>query len=224
MGMFNSILSRLIGNKKQREAAEMLAGMVNGKDGEQQKGIQSIKLTNGAANGFYLLTLSNEAGDEVYSQVKIYGATDKYAGIMTAADKKKLDGISDSNIAIHKIKFHNSMSGSEQFSSTVNFTDVGLNEGVSSAFENIYIIPLYGNSGELDNGILPVPLLPLKELLLMGEYIHCEINPNVSDQLICQKMVITAQSRFNPNQEEDEFWYTGLKLEIFNMTFENIPK
>lgn len=34
MSMFNSILSRLIGNKKQKEAAEMLAGMVNaeGKD------------------------------------------------------------------------------------------------------------------------------------------------------------------------------------------------
>ena len=29
MSMFNSILSRLIGNKKQKEAAEMLAGMVN---------------------------------------------------------------------------------------------------------------------------------------------------------------------------------------------------
>ena len=180
MGIFNGKLNRLIGNKKQKKVAEMLAEMLleweDGKDGKDGQDSGSDDESSGSLPGIY------------------------------------------------KIKFHNSMSGSEQFSATVNFTDIGINEGVSTDFENIYIIPLYGNSGELDNGILPVPLLPLKELLLMGEYIHCEINPNVSDQLICQKIVLTAQSRFNPNQEEDEYWYTGLKLEIFNMTFENIPK
>ena len=52
-----------------------------------------LKLVNGAANGFYLLTLTNEAGDRQYSQIKIYGATTQYAGIMTAADKTKLENV-----------------------------------------------------------------------------------------------------------------------------------
>ena len=82
MGIFNAILNRRIGNKKQKEAAEMLVGMVNNKDKPEY--IESIKMTNGASNGFYILTLSNEAGDKQYSQVKIYGATDKYAGIIPA--------------------------------------------------------------------------------------------------------------------------------------------
>lgn len=100
----------------------------------------------------------------------------------------------------------------------MNFSDCGINEGVAADFENIYVVPLFGNSIEIDNSILPVQLLPLKELLLMGEYIHCEINPNVF--LGYKKFVITAQSRFNPDHEEDEYWYTGLKLDIYNVQIE----
>ncbi len=106
---------------------------------------------------------------------------------------------------------------SEQFSATVNFSDCGINEGVASDFENIYVVPMYGRSKEINNNILPVPLLPLKELLLMGEYIHCEIDPTMSDSLAYKKIVITAQSRFNPDHEEDEYRYTGLKLNIYNV-------
>lgn len=53
-----------------------------------------LKLVNGAANGFYLITLTNEEGTQQYSQIKIYGATPQYAGIMTAADKVALDDLS----------------------------------------------------------------------------------------------------------------------------------
>lgn len=51
----------------------------------------AYKIANGAANGFYMLSLTNETGDVVYSQVKIYGASSSLAGIMTAEDKRKLD-------------------------------------------------------------------------------------------------------------------------------------
>ena len=139
--------------------------------------------------------------------------------------EKDKDGESDDESSgnapvIYKMYFIDSQNESEQFSATVNFSDCGINEGVAADFENIYVVPMYGRSKEINNNILPVPLLPLKELLLMGEYFHCEIDPTVSDSLAYKKIVITAQSRFNPDHEEDEYWYTGLKLEIYNVQIE----
>ena len=139
--------------------------------------------------------------------------------------EKDKDGESDDESSgnspvIYKMHFINTQSGTEQFSATVNFSDCGIDEGVASDFENVYVVPMYGNSIEIDNAILPVPLLPLKELLLMGEFIHCEIDPEVSDYLAYRKIVITAQSRFNSDQEEDEYWYTGLKLDFYNINID----
>lgn len=224
MGIFNAILNRRIGNKKQKEAAEMLVGMVNKKDDgqEEQEYIRSIKLTNGASNGFYILTLSNETGDKQYSQVKIYGATDKYAGIMTSADKKKLDAVPESLPQIVKMKFTSSVvEESGAFSAIANFEDFGLQRGTYDKFENIYIVPVYSYTGD-ENGydILPVQLIPLKELLLMGEFVYLFINPHSADSVQYRRMKISAQKAPNPAQDEDEFLYTGLQLDIANVTFD----
>lgn len=224
MGIFNAILNRRIGNKKQKEAAEMLVGMVNNKDDGQEKPeyIESIKLTNGASNGFYLLTLSNEAGDKQYSQVKIYGATDKYAGIMTSADKKKLDAVPESFPRIVTMKFTSTViEESGAFSAITNFEDCGLQRGTYDKFENIYIVPMYSYSGEENSyDILPVQLIPLKELLLMGEFVYLFINPHSADSVQYRRMKISAQKAPNPAQDEDEFLYTGLQLDIANVTFD----
>lgn len=224
MGIFNAILNRRIGNKKQKEAAEMLVGMVNNKDDgkEEQEYIKSIKLTNGASNGFYLLTLSNEAGDKQYSQIKMYGATEKYAGIMTSADKKKLDAVPESFPRIVTMKFTSSViEESGAFSAITNFENCGLQRGTYDKFENIYIVPVYSYTGEeYSYDILPVQLIPLKELLLMGEFVYLFINPHSADSLQYRRMKITAQTAPNPAQDEDEFLYTGLKLDITNVTFD----
>ena len=224
MGIFNAILNRRIGNKKQKEAAEMRVGMVNKKDDGEEKPeyIESIKLTNGASNGFYILTLSNEAGDKQYSQVKIYGATDKYAGIMTSADKKKLDAVPESFPRIVTMKFTSSViEESGAFSAITNFEDCGLQAGTYDKFENIYIVPVYSYTGQEDNfNILPVQLIPLKELLVMGEFVYLFINPNNLDSVQYRRMRITAQKSPNPAPGEDEFLYTGLQLDITNVTFE----
>ena len=220
MGIFNAILNRRIGNKKQKEAAEMLVGMVNNKDKPEY--IESIKLTNGASNGFYILTLSNEEGDKQYSQVKIYGATDKYAGIMTSADKKKLDAVPESFPRIVTMKFTSSViEESGAFSAITNFEDCGLQPGTYDKFENIYIVPVYSYTGEENSyDILPVQLIPLKELLLMGEFIYTFIIPNHLDSVQYRRMKITALKKPNPTPDEDEFLYAGLQLDIANVTFE----
>lgn len=224
MGIFNAILNRRIGNKKQKEAAEMLVGMVNKKDDgqEEQEYIRSIKLTNGASNGFYILTLSNEEGDKQYSQVKIYGATDKYAGIMTSADKKKLDAVPESFPRIVTMKFTSSViEESGAFSAITNFEDCGLQRGTYDKFENIYIVPVYSYTGEENSyDILPVQLIPLKELLLMGEFIYTFIIPNHLDSVQYRRMKITAIKMPNPTPDEDEFLYAGLQLDIMNVTFD----
>lgn len=224
MGIFNAILNRRIGNKKQKEAAEMLVGMVNKKDDgqEEQEYIKSVKLTNVASNGFYILTLSNEEGDKQYSQVKIYGATDKYAGIMTSADKKKLDAVPESFPRIVTMKFTSSViEESGAFSAITNFEDCGLQPGTYDKFENIYIVPVYSYTGEENSyDILPVQLIPLKELLLMGEFIYTFIIPNHLDSVQYRRMKITALKKPNPTPDEDEFLYAGLQLDIANVTFE----
>ena len=224
MGIFNAILNRRIGNKKQKEAAEMLVGMVNNKEDGKDKPeyIESIKLTNGASNGFYILTLSNEEGDKQYSQVKIYGATDKYAGIMTSADKKKLDAVPESFPRIVTMKFTSSViEESGAFSAITNFEDCGLQPGTYDKFENIYIVPVYSYTGEENSyDILPVQLIPLKELLLMGEFIYTFIIPNHLDSVQYRRMKITALKKPNPTPDEDEFLYAGLQLDIANVTFE----
>ena len=220
MGIFNAILNRRIGNKKQKEAAEMLVGMVNNKDKPEY--IESIKLTNGASNGFYILTLSNEAGDKQYSQIKMYGATEKYAGIMTSADKKKLDAVPESFPRIVTMKFTSSViEESGAFSAITNFENCGLHPGTYDKFENIYIVPVYSYTGEENSyDILPVQLIPLKELLLMGEFVYLFINPHSADSLQYRRMIITAQKMPNPTPDEDEFLYAGLQLDITNVTFE----
>jgi hypothetical protein len=224
MGIFNAILNRRIGNKKQKEAAEMLVGMVNNKEDGKDKPeyIESIKMTNGASNGFYILTLSNEAGDKQYSQVKIYGATDKYAGIMTSADKKKLDAVPESFPQIVTMKFTSTViEESGAFSAITYFEDCGLQRGTYDKFENIYIVPVYSYTGEENSyDILPVQLIPLKELLLMGEFIYTFINPNTLDSVQYRRMKITAQKMPNPTPGEDEFLYAGLQLDITNVTFD----
>ena len=220
MGIFNAILNRRIGNKKQKEAAEMLVGMVNNKDKPEY--IESIKLTNGASNGFYILTLSNEAGDKQYSQIKMYGATEKYAGIMTSADKKKLDAVPESFPRIVTMKFTSSViEESGAFSAITNFENCGLHPGTYDKFENIYIVPVYSYTGEENSyDILPVQLIPLKELLLMGEFVYLFINPHSADSLQYRRMIITAQKMPNPTPDEDEFLYAGLQLDITNVTFD----
>lgn len=224
MGIFNAILNRRIGNKKQKEAAEMLVGMVNNKDDGKDKPeyIESIKLTNGASNGFYILTLSNEAGDKQYSQIKMYGATEKYAGIMTSADKKKLDAVPESFPRIVTMKFTSSViEESGAFSAITNFENCGLQRGTYDKFENIYIVPVYSYTGEENSyDILPVQLIPLKELLLMGEFVYLFINPHSADSLQYRRMIITAQKMPNPTPDEDEFLYAGLQLDITNVTFD----
>ena len=224
MGIFNAILNRRIGNKKQKEAAEMLVGMVNNKDDGKDKPeyIESIKMTNGASNGFYILTLSNEAGDKQYSQVKIYGATDKYAGIMTSADKKKLDAVPESFPRIVMMKFTSTViEESGAFSAITNFEDCGLQPGTYDKFENIYIVPVYSYTGEENSyDILPVQLIPLKELLLMGEFIYTFIIPNHLDSVQYRRMKITVLKKPNPTPDEDEFLYAGLQLDITNVTFD----
>ena len=224
MGIFNAILNRRIGNKKQKEAAEMLVGMINNKDDGKDKPeyIESIKLTNGASNGFYILTLSNEAGDKQYSQIKMYGATEKYAGIMTSADKKKLDAVPESFPRIVTMKFTSSViEESGAFSAITNFENCGLQRGTYDKFENIYIVPVYSYTGEENSyDILPVQLIPLKELLLMGEFVYLFINPHSADSLQYRRMIITAQKMPNPTPDEDEFLYAGLQLDITNVTFD----
>ena len=224
MGIFNAILNRRIENKKQKEAAEMLVGVDNKEDDgqEEQEYIKSVKLTNVASNGFYILTLSNEEGDKQYSQVKIYGATDKYAGIMTSADKKKLDAVPESFPRIVTMKFTSSViEESGAFSAITNFEDCGLQPGTYDKFENIYIVPVYSYTGEENSyDILPVQLIPLKELLLMGEFIYTFIIPNHLDSVQYRRMKITALKKPNPTPDEDEFLYAGLQLDIANVTFE----
>ena len=50
-------------------------------------------LAKGTANGYVQLSLTDNTGNEVFSSVKIYGATNTAAGIMTAADKTKLENV-----------------------------------------------------------------------------------------------------------------------------------
>lgn len=48
-------------------------------------------LAKGSANGYVQLSLTDDTGEKVYSTIKIYGASQSAAGIMTAEDKRKLD-------------------------------------------------------------------------------------------------------------------------------------
>ena len=48
-------------------------------------------IAKGSANGYVQLSLTDDTGSHEYSTIKIYGASTTAAGIMTAADKTKLD-------------------------------------------------------------------------------------------------------------------------------------
>lgn len=222
MGIFNEKLDRLMGNKKQKKAAEFLAEMVS--DDKQEETAPSYKLAQGKANGFVQVSLTDESGETTHSTIKIYGATQNLAGVMTAADKRKLDAVPSAFPQVHKVKFNSlTYDGTGLFSATVNFADIGISEGLPDSFENIYIVPMYGNfSPNSDNfNILPVTLLPLRELLLMGEYMFRFIDSTSDDFVQYKQVVITALSRYNSEDEFNEFIYTGLKMEMFDVSYEN---
>ena len=75
MGMFNGIISRKLGNKKQKQAAEMLADMVNNGNGEEggssnpSSESQKIQVIN--------FDWPQQAGREVHVNTEDLGLTEK---------------------------------------------------------------------------------------------------------------------------------------------------
>ena len=180
MGMFNSILSRLIGNKKQKEAAEMLANMVNGDGGQDSPSpAESIKLAQGKANGFVQLSLTDESGEQVHSTTKIYGATQSLAGVMTAADKKKLDSIEEGSCGVNVVKF--TWPERDQ-QCAVNFADLGIKD-------SDFICPVL-DTGQGHFEMLPWQILSVQALYDTGElyatYKHNNTNYNLCISIDCE--------------------------------------
>lgn len=188
MGIFNDKLDRLIGNKKQKEAAEMLVNMVNNKDvePEQPTGIESIKIIQGKANGFVQLSLTDESGEKQYSTTKIYGATQNLAGVMSAADKRKLDSINPSpeNQKIQVVNFDWPTQAGQQVS--VNTEEMGLTE-------KDFITPML-NVGVGNRNFLPWQILSLKALMEQGEwtakYNHMGVDYNLTIGCITEQVQV----------------------------------
>ena len=117
-----------------------------------------LKLVNGAANGFYLLTLTNEAGDRQYSQIKIYGATTQYAGIMTAADKTKLENVASGlNSLADEVALKATKHELEQVTAwqdkVKNIGDVVKSVSVSPDMEKMFMRIQKGNLANGQNGV-----------------------------------------------------------------------
>lgn len=177
MGIFNGKLNRLIGNKKQKKVAEMLAEMLleweDGKDGKDGQDGDSDDESSESLPGIYKIYFESTVQDE-----------------------------------------------SGNFSAIAYFANAGLHEGISKSYDGIYIVPMYGTGTNRNPyNLLPTQILPLKELLEMGEYMYTFIDPHSQgdSNFRYKKVVITALTKFNPDDEQDEFLYAGLTLDIYDV-------
>lgn len=111
-------------------------------------------LARGNANGYVQLSLTDDTGSHEYSTIKIYGASTTAAGIMTAADKQKLENTASglnsiaNEVALKATK--NEVQPIKDWKDTVSgIGDVVKSIAVSSDNNNMYVRL---NKDSLENG------------------------------------------------------------------------
>ena len=141
------------------------------------------------------LSLTDESGETIHSTTKIYGATQSLAGVMTAADKQKLDSINEGSCGVHVVKFTWPERNQQ---SVVNFEELGIKD-------TDFICPVL-DIGQGHFEMLPWQILSVQALYDTGElyatYKHNNTNYNLCISIDCEF----------PEEESEQPVITGVKL------------